>query len=159
MDRALVHTQSEIEDFNNGLRCVKNIPFDLVPKELIEQIRPYADPPTYEQWLDWCPYFNNMSNYWNLALIDKENKIVGFQYGTWDPLGAEMHIIRGVIHPKFFKISGKILKRWIDDVRALAKELGMRRIYWITCRSKAFLRKLPNDLKIMKAEVLEVQNV
>jgi len=91
--------------------------------------------------------------------LDKENKIVGFQYGTWDPLGAEMHIIRGVLHPKFFRISGKVLKRWIDDVRKLAKELGMRRIYWMTCRSKAFLRKLPNDLKIMKAEVLEVQNV
>lgn len=163
MDRTLLYTSSEIKEFSNklsdGLRCVRDIPFELVPKELIEQIRPYADPPSYEQWLLWCPYFNKMSNYWNLALINEENEIVGFQYGTWDPCGAEMHIIRGVIHPKMFRASGEVLRRAMDDARKLAKELGMRRIYWITCRWKAFLRKLPNDLQVMDAKVLEVRNV
>jgi len=159
MDRALVHISQEIQIDCDELRCVRNIPFELVPRELIEQIRPYADPPSYEQWLACCPYFNKMPNYWNLALVDKDNQIVGFQYGTWDPCGAEMHIIRGVIHPKYFRASGEILKMAMSDVRKLARELGMRRIYWITCKWKAFLRKLPDDVKVMEAKVLEVVNV
>ena len=163
MDRNKLCSPGSVEDFgdelNNGLRCVKDIPFELVPKELIEQIRPYADPPSYEQWLLWCPYFNKMPNYWNLALIDEKNQIVGFQYGTWDPCGAEMHNIRGTILPGMSKASGKVLKRFMEDARVLARELGMRRIYWITSRWKAFLRKLPDDIQLMEAKVLEVKNV
>jgi hypothetical protein len=158
----MVHSEKENKEFSfslEELRSVKNIPFELVPEELITQIRPYADPPSYEQWLDWCPYFNSMPNYWNVALINKENQIVAFQYGTWDPLGAEMHIIRGTISPKYFKASGAVMKRAIEDVKEIAKGFGARRIYWITCRWKAFLRKLPNDLSPMEAKVLEVLNV
>jgi hypothetical protein len=154
----MVHTAKEVDNLDE-LVSVKNIPFELVPRELIEQIRPYADPPTYEQWLAWCPYFNKMPNYWNIALVDKDSRIVAFQYGTWDPCGAEMQIIRSVIRPEYFRVSGKVLKRGVEDVRRLARELGMRRIYWITCRWKAFLRKLPGDAQLMEARVLEVTNV
>jgi hypothetical protein len=159
MDRALVHTTQTFEEPSGELRCVRNLPFELVPRELIEQIRPYADPPSYEQWLAWCPYFNRMPNYWNLALIDRDNQIVAFQYGTWDPCGAEMHIIRGTVHPKMFRASGEVLKRAMNDVREFARELGMRRVYWITCRWKAFQRKLPDDVALMEAKVMEVLNV
>jgi len=123
---------------------------------LIEQIRPYADPPSYEQWLKWCPIFDKLPTYWNIALVDGMNEIVAFQYGTWDPCGAEMHIIRGTIHPKMFRVSGAILKRGIEDARKLARELGMRRIYIITCRWKAFERKCGDDLDVLTAKVLEV---
>lgn len=167
MDGALVYTQKEdkrvdlrkLEDELDELIPVKNIPYRLIPREMIEQIRPYANPPPYEQWLSWCDYFDKMPNYWNIALMDKGFNIVAFQYGTWDPCGAEMHIIRAVVHPKYWRASGKILKKGIEDVKKLAKELKMRRIYFITCRWKAFLKKLPDDLSIMEAKVLEVKNV
>jgi hypothetical protein len=100
-----------------------------------------------------------MPNYWNIALVDKNSRIVAFQYGTWDPCGAEMQIIRGVTRPEYFRASGKVLKRAIEDVRRLARELGMKRVYWITCRWKAFLRKSPDDVQLMEARVLEVTNV
>lgn len=159
MDRALVLTPQTFEAFSSELRAIRNVPFELVPKELIDQIRPYADPPSYEQWLAWCPYFNKMPNYWNIALVDSLDQIVAFQYGTWDPCGAEMHIIRGIVHPKMFRVSGLILKRAMQDATKLARELGMRRVYFITCRWKAFQRKLGEDIRVMEAKVLEVTNV
>lgn len=159
MDRALVYTTETFEAVSSKLRCIRNVPFELVPRELIEQIRPYANPPSYEQWLAWCPYFNEMSNYWNIALVNDENEIMAFQYGTWDPCGAEMHIIRATIHPKMFRVSGAILQRGIEDAKKLARELGMRRVYWMTCRWRAFQRKLLGKVGIMEAKVMEVLDV
>lgn len=159
----MVHTSSKVEDLSNKLsdelRCVRNIPFELVPKELIEQIRPYADPPSYEKWLGWCPYFNKMPSYWNIAFINEEDQVMAFYYGTWDPCGAQMHIIRMTVHPKVFKIGGEIAKRFLVECKKLAKEFDVRRIYGITCRYKAFLRKLPNDVEVVEARVVEVLNV
>lgn len=158
----MVHTEVEIRSDKidlDGCYSLRNIPFEKVPEELIRQIRPYADPFSYEEWLYWCPYFNKMPNYWNIALFDKEGKMIAFQYGTWDPCGAGMHIIRGIVHPSYYRASGTVLRRTFEDAKELARELGMKRIYIITCRHKAFLRKLPGTLRETEARVLEVVDV
>lgn len=153
MDRALVYSQGEIEELNNELRWVHNIPFSSVPRELVEQLkeRPYS----YEEYLERC---NSLSNYWNFALV-KGSDVLVFCWGFFDPLERLMHVVRLSIRPQLFRIDGKFLHFINNKLKEVGKSMGARKIYWITDKWKVFLRKLPNELTTANARIVEVCNV
>jgi len=149
-----------VKDFDiSKMKSLINVPFGSVPKELIECIHKGAYPPTYEEWQYWSPYFDKMSCYFNIALLDEERKMIAFQYGTWGPCGEGMHVIRVIIHPEYRENSMEIFKRGFTSVKKLAKELGMMRVYYVTSIWQHFLDKLPEYLEESNAKVLEVINV
>lgn len=132
----------------------KNTPFESIPKGFIEQI--FGHPFTYEQYLEFCPMFNILPNIWNIALITDDKQIIAFQYGHWDPLASLMETVRLTVHPKLFRVDGLFLRDCMLAGKALAKQLGAKNLYWITCKWKSITRKLPGEVRVMDTRVMEV---
>lgn len=158
----MVHTESKVKkphylmNSKVGLGTwYVNVPFELIPELLIRQIQddPIMD---YEEYRKLCPWLNSMPNIWNICLVTPEWKIVAFQYGDWHPLIKYMQTIRLSIHPKLFSISPDFLKDCMEAGKKLAEILGARRLYWITCRWKSIMRKLPESVRVMDTRVMEV---
>ena len=173
MDRAVAHSQEAILNSTNELgdrvrittylkdstiglgRWFRDIPFQVVPKLLIEQL--FGHPFTYEEYLQRCPWLNGMENLWNAALVGKkDDRIIAFQYGHWDPLSKDMEMTRFTIVPGLFRIDGEFLRDCMLAGKEIAKLLGAKRLYWITCRWKAVSRKLPGEVRILDTRVMEV---
>jgi len=137
-----------------------NLPFEVIPEVFIERITENYYPTTsVEEWRKLIPWLNMMPTIWNSCLIQNKEKVLAFAYGDWDPLLSHMQIIRFSIEPKLFRVDGKFMSEALDACRVHARLLGVRRIYWITCRWKTFLRKVPDQIKLADVGVLEVLNV
>lgn len=158
MDRTLVHPPPEVEDLNYVLdplgKWFFNIPFSAVPEGFVKQLTncPY----TYPQYKKLCPTLDELQTYWNLALIDSEDNMLVFLWGTYEPLEKIMQVLRCSIHPSQFKFKGELLLRVVDLLKQLALALNLDKVVWITNHWEAFLRKLPGVVKLSDAKVMEV---
>ena len=157
MDGPMVYRQGEKQINCDELRWVRNIKFEQVPVGLIEQV--YGHPHTHEEWLKWCDWFNQLYNIWNAAAVDETNTIRIFLYGTWDPLLSEMRVVRLTAYPGLFRSNGKVLWKVKEVLMPWARELGMKRVYWESCKWKAMLRKCPGEFKVIDTRLVEVVDV
>jgi len=132
----------------------KNLPFTMVPRGFIEQI--FGHPFTYEEYLEMCPSLNRLPNIWNLALLTHKLQVIAFQYGHWDPLANLMEVVRFTIHPKMFRVDGNFIRDCMIAGKLLAKQLEVKKLYWITCKWRSIERKLPNEVRVMDTRVMEV---
>jgi len=136
-----------------------NLRFEDIPKVFIERITERFWPTTsVENWERSIAYFNIIPTIWNSCLV-RDDRIVAFSYGDWDPLLSHMQVIRLSIEPKLFRVDGRFFRDATLAIRKHAKLLGVERIFWLTCRWKAFLRKAPELFQLAEAKVLEVKNV
>lgn len=171
MDRALLHTSTEEQKLDLSKlgkflvstslgEWYTDIPFQYVPEVFIERITERYYPTTdIEEWRRLIPWLNMVPTIWNSCLLENGTEMSAFIYGDWDPLLSHMQVIRISIDPKLYRVGGEIFKEILDVGRLHARLLGVKRLYFITCRWEAFLRKCPSDLKLAEARVLEVLNI
>lgn len=155
MNKQLLHSEEEVKKLDLSLGVwYYNIPFEAVPKGFIEQLSEH--PYTHEEYLEQCPLLNELPNYWNLALMDDESQIIAFVWGNFDPLEKSMQVIRITILPRMFRIDGDFLYKVVKIIKQFAQEMKLERVYWITNKWKALLRKLPGVVFVSNTAVMEV---
>jgi hypothetical protein len=132
-----------------------NIDFKLVPEPFINQLRERSF--SYEEYQLWADILNRESLIWNSALVDKEGYLKCFMYGNRNPLERKLWILRISVDPKLFTFKGVILSSVLDKLYSFQKKYKVERIYWETKEWKAYLRKIPNDIKVVETmRVMEV---
>ena len=152
MDRAVVYSEEEKQD--SKIELMFNIPFELVERPYIEQMkdRTYS----YEDYLQQSKAMNNLPNIWNIAAIERESGILMmFVWGYVDMLEKIMHITRVTAHPRTFGMRN--INAWMFDIiKEFGQRLGMERIIFITQHYRAWLKKLNGEAYLNKdARIME----
>lgn len=152
MDRALVHSEKEKQDLD--IELVFNIPFAVVAKPYIEQLR--SRDFDYDEYLKYASTMDKLPNVWNIAAVDKsDGKLLMFIWGNFDMLEKIMQVVRITAHPSTFGIRN--LNAWMFDVvKRFGQQMGMYRIIFITDKYRAWLKKLDGEVYINEnARILE----
>jgi hypothetical protein len=138
----------------DGMVWWRNIDFKNVPPLLSGQVK--GCPFTSEDWLAWADWYNRLPNIWNFALM-KDEEVMAFIYGYWDPLERELRIMRLSIHPTLFSAGMTAVgEATISQLKLLAKELNIRSIIFETTEWRAWMRKSSGMLKLLKGRILGV---
>lgn len=130
-----------------------NIPFANVPIELIEQLNSCDF--TYEQYLEACPIYDDLPCYWNFALAD-DGVIIGFVYGTYEPLERFMHVIRCTLSKEARQKRSYLLDMVVECLCKVSDQMGATNVFFITDRDDIFRNKLGDKIKLSQGKVLEV---
>jgi len=154
----VVCTACKEQEVDKNMRLVTgvwklNVNFLSLPPEMIDQWGGKIDK---TEWVVWADWYNKCPNVWNLAYVEKDDKVTMFMYGIWEPLEREMRVLRITSNKKFFTFSGDVLREAIDVLRIVAKDYMVKKVYFETEKYKVFERKLKGDIKLDKARILEV---
>jgi len=139
------------------MNCLMNVPFDTVPKELIDQLNSCNF--TYEEYIDSCEYLDLNPSYWNFALFDDgQLDMIAFVWGILDPLENLMFMIRGTVQPEFREIDGvHILEHICNAIREIARQFGATHAVSISDKPDIFTSKVDGKLVVSQSRVLEVK--
>lgn len=109
----------------------------LVPRYLIDQIKEK----TWEtdEWYDWNLVNKNPDNV-ILGLVDYTHLVKGFVWITVDRFNKYV-FINNLSLDKSLQFDKKLFKDIHRYVNALSAKLGMKRVFWISKRPKAFEAK------------------
>lgn len=129
-----------------------NIPFEDVPRELIDQLNSCRF--TYDDYLRFCPFFNLLPTYWNIAILQDE-QIVAFYWGTWEPLERFAHLIRGSILPSVRRSSQGASCQVGAVFQEAIKAMDVAHVFFITDRPDVFIQS-PEQIKFSNSSLMEV---
>jgi hypothetical protein len=150
----MVYPKTEItSNIFPGLIWKEGVSFKDVPFFLIDQL-----PDRKFNWFEyrkWAEVLDKMPTYWTLGLFDGE-EMIGFCYGTLNPLEREMEVKRATLDRERFSFKGDILKEAFSIIKEIAKKKGMLVIYMPTNHAKVFKRKLKDIVKETNINCLEV---
>lgn len=122
-----------------------NVTFLRIPKRLVELLE--ID---YEWFLNATTDMELSRTCWNIVVEHKE-EVVAACWGHVDPLEHLVHIVRVVVAPEWQTPSGRMLRLLM---LALGTAFPGHKVFFITDRAKAYMRKLPlivwEDAKVME---------
>lgn len=147
----MVHREKSERDTEiSELRVLRDVPFQTIPTTLIEMLSERSF--TVDEFRCYGWWAN--TNYWNIVFIDKEYRIRAACWGYVDIIENFVHVLRLTADPALWKTDGEFLKRVADELR---KAFGSKRIFFISKRWKAFLRKASECGKVYnECRVIEV---
>lgn len=152
----MVHTEEARVENELQLSWQLNIPFGKVPPWLIESLRERVY--DYEDYKTNTSILDNLDNVWNIALVDlATQRVYMFAWGTIDPLEKQMYITRVVKDSELATLSANDTDvEMYDKIKALAKQLKLQRVWFVSSESRYWLKKLPGLVKSnYRARVME----
>lgn len=149
----MVYSKETKQDMANVMNYMFNVPFETVPKVLIEQFSNTRF--LYNDYLLFCPLYNDLPTYWNIAIFDASS-MIAFVWGTLEPLEKFFHVVRVTIHPSARHSDVNVLSYLVDAVKDLAKKVGVYYVFGITDRQDVFVGKVPKQIKFPNSKVMEV---
>jgi hypothetical protein len=150
----MVSTQDESTEALEQLEWRLNVPFESIPRELVEQLaeRPYS----YDEYLSKCEMLDKLPSFWNLVLV-YHDEFALVAWGHVEPLEGYLYVSRISIPRELFTFSNsELLEAFVDMTKEIARELGLRRVVFVSDRWQAWLRKLPGVIRVTDARVMEV---
>jgi len=128
-----------------------NILFEDVPKKLIEQINSRNF--TYDDYISMCPLYNSLPTYWNLALLEDDN-IVGFVWGTIEPLEKFLHVVRITMLKRLRFDMVRMV--FMDYMHKVEEKYGTIWTFFISDHADLFVGNSNGRMKISNGQVVEV---
>ena len=124
------------DEESSKLKWVTDIPFNIVPFEIVSEFNGHRFTPTefYESDIWTFP------NHWNAALFF-ENKMILFVYGMFDPLEKDLYVKR-VAADKEFQMGTRpnLIQIMLDKVDEIASKKGAV-ISWTMASKRGLFRK------------------
>jgi hypothetical protein len=148
----MVHREEENYEFDS-LLVFRNVPFSLIPRGLIEQIRERDF--TYEKYLKCCSMMDQSGVYWNILVTNNEEAL-GVVWGSWDILEGHLRIIRLSIAPIVKSFKGSFLHYLLRQVQELASSLQAGRCFWESKQWRAWLKLLDGYISADDIGVLSI---
>jgi len=136
MDRAMVHTETEIEDVGHRIEWIRDVPFNKVPRALVEEFKEHDFAPEEFYASDLWTY----TGHWNSALYLKGEMVV-FIYGSWDPLDKYLFLSRIVSDRKVRRPDDFLLNVIFDELRRIAKSRKAKMIWSMTSKPEFYEKK------------------
>lgn len=139
------------------MNYIANIPFEDAPRELVEQLN--SCDYTYNDYLHACPLFNALPTYWNFAVVNDDEDIIAFVWGTFEPLERFAHIVRISILPSARNETDETLYFVGDTIKEACEKMGVAHAFFITDHPNIFMNKVEGDkrLRFSEGKVLEVR--
>ena len=155
MDRALVYPKEKKCVGGNIVNHVINIPFEDVPRELIEQLHDCYF--SYSDYLSLCRVFNILPTYWNFAVVENK-RIIAFVWGLVEPIERFAHILRISVLPEVRGGNDKVLRYIGDVLKEACREMGCTYAFFLTDKEHVFMNKEQSQERL-KMSVLNVVEV
>lgn len=155
MDRTLVHSKNKEQVANDGMNHTINIPFEDVPRELIEQLHDCYF--SYSDYLSLCQVFNVLPTYWNFAIIE-DKRIIAFVWGLVEPIERFAHILRISVLPEVRGDNDRVLRYIGDVLKEACREMGCTYAFFLTDKEHVFMNKEQSQERL-KMSVLNVVEV
>ena len=137
------------------MKHLTNIPFEEVPRELIEQLN--SCPFTYNEYLGICPLYNQLPIYWNFAVLDdSEEEIVAFVWGIVEPLERFIHIVRISILPNARRDNDDVFFYINKIIKEASTQMGATKAFFVTDKPHIYFNKDPSAVRMSEGKLVEV---